>query len=50
MEYILKDEDEIVMTGKQLREYKEIVQKESYLEVADKKVKIRDWRTKWQSQ
>ncbi len=44
MTYILKDDDEIVMTGKQIREYKEIVQKETYLEVADKRVKISDWR------
>ena len=44
MAYILKDDDEIVMTGKQIREYKEIVQKETYLEIADGKVKIDDWR------
>lgn len=28
-EYILKDEDELILTGKQLREFKDIVIKET---------------------
>ncbi len=29
MDYILKDSDELIMTGKQLREFKEIIIKET---------------------
>ena len=29
MTYILKDKDELIMTGKQLREFKEIIIKET---------------------
>ncbi len=44
-EYLLKDTDELVMTGKQIREYKDIVEKETILRVANKELKIHDWRT-----
>ena len=44
--YILKDDDELIMTGKQLREYKDIVEKETILKVANKELKINDWRPK----
>lgn len=35
----LKDDDELVMTGKQIREYKAIVEKETRLDIADGKRK-----------
>lgn len=44
--YILKDDDELIMTGKQIREYKDIVEKKIILEIANKELKINDWRPK----
>ena len=37
--YTLKDDDELVMTAQQLKEYKEIVEKETILKVAKKEIK-----------
>lgn len=44
MMYTLKDDDELIMTGKQIREYKDIVMKENAKDIADGKIKIDDWR------
>lgn len=42
--YTLKDDDELVLTGKQIREYKDIVEKETIQKIADKEIIIDDWR------